>query len=72
MGDRDLRRAQWRTSTYSASGSTCVEVARNLPGMVAVRDSKDRHGPVLIFTPDEWRTFLTRIQHVTRGPGELT
>lgn len=65
MGEHDLRRAQWRTSSYSANGSTCVEVARNLPGIVAVRDSKDRPGPVLIFTPDEWQAFLTRLSRTT-------
>jgi Domain of unknown function (DUF397) len=35
-----------------------VEVARNLPGIVAVRDSKDREGPALVFTPGEWLAFL--------------
>jgi hypothetical protein len=48
----------WRKSSYTgANGGNCVEVARNLPGVVAVRDSKDRSGPVLVFTPDEWRAF---------------
>lgn len=42
----------WRTSSYSGgNGGACVEVARNLPGIVAVRDSKDRTGPVLAFAP---------------------
>ncbi len=27
-------------------------------GPVAVRDSKDRSGPVLLFTHDEWKAFL--------------
>jgi hypothetical protein len=40
-----------------------VEVARNLPGIVAVRDSKDRQGPALTFTPDEWRAFMGRLRH---------
>jgi hypothetical protein len=52
-----LRRAEWRKSTYSANGSTCVEVARNLPGIVAVRDSKNAQGPALIFSPAEWQAF---------------
>jgi hypothetical protein len=59
---RDLRRAEWRTSTYSANGSTCVEVARNLPGIVAVRDSKNRGGPALAFTPAEWDAFTARVR----------
>jgi hypothetical protein len=63
----DLRRAQWRTSTHSANGSTCVQVACNLPGVVAVRDSKDPAGPALVFTPDEWRAFTTLLQHGCPG-----
>jgi hypothetical protein len=59
---RDLRRAEWRKSTYSANGSTCVEVARNLPGIVAVRDSKDSGGPVLAFTPAEWVAFTAGLR----------
>jgi hypothetical protein len=58
----DLSSAQWRKSTYSSSNSNCVEVARNLPGIVAVRDSKDRSGPVLTFAPDEWRAFTAGVR----------
>jgi Domain of unknown function (DUF397) len=47
-------------SSYSGQGNTCVEVARNVPGVVAVRDSKDPDGPVLTFTPEAWRAFLAR------------
>jgi hypothetical protein len=55
----DLTKADWRKSTFSgANGGGCVEVARNLPGVVAVRDSKDRQGPALVFTPEEWTAFL--------------
>lgn len=54
----DLSRAQWRKSTRSGSSGNCVEVADNLPGVVAVRDSKDPAGPALIFTPDEWTAFI--------------
>jgi hypothetical protein len=56
---------KWRKSSYSASnGGACVEVASNLPGIVAVRDSKDRSGPALGFTPDDWRAF---VQGIKRG-----
>lgn len=42
----DLSRAEWRKSSKSSgNGGNCVEVARNLPGIVAVRDSKDPDGP---------------------------
>jgi hypothetical protein len=39
-----------------------VEVAANLPGVVAVRDSKDPAGPALTFTPAAWRTFTARLR----------
>jgi hypothetical protein len=55
----NLTSAEWRKSSYSSSnGGQCVEVAVNLPGVVAVRDSKDPAGPALAFTPDEWRAFV--------------
>jgi hypothetical protein len=58
-----LRGAMWRTSSYTNSdGGNCVEVATNLPGVVAVRDSKDRGGPVLILAKEEWRGFLAVVK----------
>jgi hypothetical protein len=55
--------AIWRKSSYSGSnGGNCVEVARNLPGLVAVRDSKDPAGPALAFSPENWRAFTTAIK----------
>ncbi|MEV2242151.1 DUF397 domain-containing protein [Micromonospora sp. NPDC049891] len=56
-----LTGATWRTSTRSGS-TDCVEVADNLPGVVAVRDSKDRRGPVLAFTPSTWRSFVDKLK----------
>jgi hypothetical protein len=59
----DLSLAVWRKSSYSnGSGGNCVEVARNLPGIVAVRDSKNRDGGTLVFTPDEWQAFTAGVQ----------
>jgi Domain of unknown function (DUF397) len=59
----DLSSAMWRKSSYSGgNGGNCVEVARNLPGVVAVRDSKDPDGPALVFTPGEWRAFAAGIR----------
>jgi hypothetical protein len=55
----DLTGAKWHKSTRSGSnGGNCVEVADNLPGVVAVRDSKDRDGGTLIFTHAEWAAFV--------------
>ncbi|WP_433517240.1 DUF397 domain-containing protein [Nonomuraea sp. CA-143628] len=59
----DLSTAVWRKSSRSSdNGGQCVEVATNLPGVVAVRDSKDPEGPKLIFTPAEWRAFIGGVE----------
>ena len=59
----DLTRAKWRKSSRSGdNGGACVEVARNLPRTVAVRDSKDPHGPVLTVAPAGWRDFIADVK----------
>ncbi|MEN3609963.1 DUF397 domain-containing protein [Plantactinospora sp. ZYX-F-223] len=51
--------ANWRKSTRSGSnGGSCVEVADNLPGIVLVRDTKDRDGGTLAFGPAHWQAFV--------------
>ncbi|MEV7989050.1 DUF397 domain-containing protein [Micromonospora sp. NPDC085948] len=56
----DLTSARWRKSTRSGgNGGECVEVADNLPGIVAVRDSKDPDGPALTFTLNAWASFVS-------------
>jgi Domain of unknown function (DUF397) len=58
-----LEHADWSKSTFSSSnGGNCVEVARNLPGVVAVRDSKDPDGPALVFTPAGWEAFTAGLK----------
>ena len=75
---QELPNAQWRKSTLSGSdGSNCVEVADLSGGRRAVRDSKDRTGPALVFTPgrtgrlrqrcEERRVRLTHDVHAPRG-----
>ncbi len=52
------------TASFTRSGSNggnCVEVADNLPGVVLVRDSKDRAGGLLTFSPAAWRAFVTQV-----------
>lgn len=48
----------WHKSSYSGSqGDDCVEVAA-CPGTVHVRDSKDKEGPQLAFSPAAWAEFV--------------
>jgi hypothetical protein len=66
----DLSGARWRKSVRSGgSGGNCVEVADNLPGVVAVRDSKDPTGPVLTFRPAVWVAFVAASRSGEFGPG---
>ncbi len=60
--DFNSSRAAWRTSSYTNNGGACVEVADNQPGVVAVRDSKDRRGPILAFSREDWRAFVRAIK----------
>ncbi|MFF5110977.1 DUF397 domain-containing protein [Streptosporangium sp. NPDC000509] len=60
----DLSGAEWHKSTLSqGDNNNCVEVARNLPGIVAVRDSKTPDKPSLIFTTSEWTAFISGIRN---------
>ncbi|MGX1670495.1 DUF397 domain-containing protein [Streptomyces sp. NPDC055400] len=53
----------FRKSSYSTSAGECVEVARNIPGTVAVRDSKDPDpdSPILRLTPTAWADFTASL-----------
>jgi hypothetical protein len=58
----DYPGAVWRKSRYSNGQAECVEVARDLPGIVAVRDSKDPDGPRLAFAREQWRAFAAKVK----------
>ncbi len=62
MTEIDLSRAEWHKSSYSGQDGNCVEVARNLPGLVAVRDSKTPVGPTLLVSPAAWGAFLLTLR----------
>ena len=49
-------------SSYSTAGNECVEVARNIPTAVAVRDSKTPDGPMLRLTPTTWTKFTATLR----------
>jgi hypothetical protein len=57
----DLTSAAWCKSSHSGTGN-CVEVARNLPNVVAVRDSKNPDGGALVLTPGQWRVLVDGVR----------
>lgn len=59
----DTVEPRWRKSSRSGNGgANCVEVATSQSGTVAVRDSKDPHGPVLAVAPTGWRNFIADVK----------
>ncbi|MEV0152243.1 DUF397 domain-containing protein [Micromonospora sp. NPDC050686] len=63
----DVTTPRWRKSTKSGgNGGSCVEVADNLPGVVLVRDTKDREGGTLHLTPSSWQSFVDLAKQI--GP----
>lgn len=54
---------EYRKSSHSggSDSGSCVEVALNVPGVAAVRDSKDPHGPHLEFSTATFAAFLADV-----------
>ncbi|MFI0819186.1 DUF397 domain-containing protein [Streptomyces sp. NPDC021098] len=55
------RSPEWRKSSYSADQGECVEIAE-IPGRVAVRDSKNPDGPVLLLSPAAFGDFISALK----------
>jgi hypothetical protein len=55
--------ATWIKSSLSYANGNCVEVADLPEGGVGIRNSRDREGPVLRFTSDEWDAFLGGVRN---------
>jgi hypothetical protein len=53
----------WIKSSLSYANGNCVEVASLPDGEIGVRNSRDSAGPVLRFTPNEWRAFLGGVRN---------
>ena len=61
----------WRKSRFCNGASACVEVASLADGNVALRDSKQQDGPVLVFTSSEWDAFTAGVRDGEFDPDVL-
>ncbi|TDD80788.1 DUF397 domain-containing protein [Actinomadura rubrisoli] len=58
----DLSQAVWRKASRSTvEGDNCVEVA-SVPSAVALRDSKDPDGPMIVVSRREFQGFAETIR----------
>jgi hypothetical protein len=59
----DLSQAHWRKSSFSGGpNSNCVEIAPTHSG-IAIRDSKNRHGPVLLVDTPAWHQLIQSVRN---------
>ena len=49
-------------SSYSTPSNECLEVARNVPGTIAIRNSKTPNGPILCLAPTTWTKFTATLR----------
>ncbi|MDT0343283.1 DUF397 domain-containing protein [Streptomyces litchfieldiae] len=62
----DLSAATWRTSSYSnGDGGNCVEVADGVPGVIPVRDTKNRSAAALLIPTTAWTPFIEATKNGT-------
>jgi Domain of unknown function (DUF397) len=61
LSDAERSELFW-IKAHSSGGGACVEMA-SIVGGVAIRDSKDPEGPILLYTPTEFSAFLEGARH---------
>ena len=57
LSEAERRELFWLKAHCSTANGQCVEIASTV-GKIAMRDSKDPDGPILVYTPTEFSAFL--------------
>jgi hypothetical protein len=57
LSGRERKNLTWHKARSSTVNGQCVEIA-SVVGKIAIRDSKDPSGPILVYTPAEFSAFL--------------
>jgi Domain of unknown function (DUF397) len=57
LSDAERAGLSWIKAQSSTHNGACVEIA-SAAGRIAIRDSKDPDGPILVYTPTEFSAFL--------------
>jgi Domain of unknown function (DUF397) len=57
LSDAERASLSWLKAQSSGANGQCIEIA-STAGKIAIRDSKDPEGPILVYTPGEFRAFL--------------
>ena len=57
LSESERESLAWLKAHSSTSNGQCVEIASAV-GNIAMRDSKDPDGPILVYTSSEFRAFL--------------
>ncbi len=58
----DLSHTLWRKSKRSVNNGACIELAPAPNGDIAIRNSRDPYGPVLVYNQTEWHAFLEGVR----------
>ncbi|ALM39088.1 DUF397 domain-containing protein [Streptomyces albidoflavus] len=61
VNDASTLPTTWWKSSYSNTGAQCVECGIVSPATVAIRDSKQPHGPALLFSTAALSTFVRQL-----------
>ncbi|MFJ3304522.1 DUF397 domain-containing protein [Streptomyces sp. NPDC086549] len=61
--EHELDAVTWRKSSYSGGqGGDCLEATHDFRTLIPIRDSKNPHGPKLVFRAAAWTAFVSDLK----------